>query len=141
MAELLTVGQVAEAVGMATSTLRYYDEIGLVEPETRISGQRRYTDRAVHRLRIVHNCQQAGFTLDEIGQLLDSTGDWKGLARRKREELHARIEQLRQAVQLVDDALTCGCDNLEGCERARHPTPAENSGAAGQRVEQWGAGR
>lgn len=127
MAELMTIGQVADAVDMATSTLRYYDDIGLVEPTTRISGQRRYTDRAVRRLRVIDSCQQAGFTLEEIGQLLDSTGDWQSLARRKRHELHARIQQLQQAVQLVDAALACGCDNLEGCERERHPADGHAS--------------
>lgn len=127
MAELMTIGQVADAAGMATSTLRYYDDIGLVRPSTRISGQRRYTDHAVRRLRIVDTCQQAGFTLDEIGQLLDGAGDWQILARRKRGELNQRIQQLQQAVQLVDDALACGCENLEGCERDRHPEDGRGS--------------
>lgn len=132
MPELMTIGQVADAVDMATSTLRYYDDIGLVEPTTRISGQRRYTDRAVRRLRVIDSCQRAGFTLDEIAQLLDSTGDWTSLARRKLDELHARIQQLQQAVQLVDDALACGCDNLEGCERERHPAGGRGSNTNGE---------
>lgn len=121
MAELMTIGEVADAVGMATSTLRYYDDIGLVAPTTRISGQRRYTDRAVRRLRIIDSCQQAGFTLEEIGELLDGAGDWQNLARRKRDELRQRIQQLQQAVQLVDATLACGCEHLEGCERDQHP--------------------
>lgn len=131
MAELLSIGQVADAVGMATSTLRYYDDIGLVEPTTRISGQRRYTDRAVHRLRVIDSCQQAGFTLDEIGRLLDGAGDWQTLARHKRDELRQRIEQLQHAIHLVDGALTCGCENLEGCERDRHPADGPASADTG----------
>lgn len=120
MAELLTIGEVAEAAGVATSALRYYDEIGLLPPATRIGGQRRYTGRAVGRLRIVERCQRAGFTLEEIGRLLDGTGGWQRLARRKREELERRVAELEEAIDLVDAALACGCEHLEGCERAEH---------------------
>lgn len=115
MAALLTIGQVAEAVGLAPTTLRHYDAIGLVEPTTRRGGQRRYTDRDVHRLRVVTHLRQGGFTLDEIATLLDGDGDWRGVARRKRDELQERIEQLVAATELVDAALACGCEDIEGC--------------------------
>ena len=49
MTELLTIGEVAEQAGVATSALRYYDELGLLPPATRVSGQRRYRPEAVAR--------------------------------------------------------------------------------------------
>ncbi len=117
MTDLMTIGEVAEAAGTATTTLRYYDDIGLVTPAARVGGQRRYSGQAVRRLKVVHSCQQAGFTLEEIRQLLDGAGQWQELARQKREELHQRISELHDAVGLVDAALACGCEHLEGCER------------------------
>lgn len=117
MADLMTIGELADAADTTTTTLRYYDEIGLVTPTARVGGQRRYSRQVVRRLRVIDSCQQAGFTLDEIGQLLDGAGDWQALARRKREELQQRIAELHDAVGLVDGALACGCEHLEGCER------------------------
>lgn len=120
MDRLLTIGQAAEAAGLTPTTLRHYDQIDLVPPTTRRSGQRRYTDRDVRRLRVVNYCRQAGFTLSEIATLLDGDDGWQPLARRKRDELHDRIAHLVRAAELVDEALACGCDHLEGCERAGH---------------------
>lgn len=126
MAALMTIGQVADAAGVATSALRYYDALGLVEPATRISGQRRYDPGAVRRLRIIEICQRAGFTLKEIGQLLDGEGRWQELATRKGAELRRRIDELQAAATLVEEALACDCQRLEDCGRAPH-VPAASS--------------
>lgn len=123
MAELLSIGQVGDEAGLPTSTLRYYDEIGLVEPATRIAGRRHYEPATLRRLRIVRLCQRAGFTLRETGQLLD--GDWRLLAERKREELDRRIRELRDAKRLVQAALDCDCDDLQGCRRTGHVAPLQ----------------
>lgn len=124
MTELMTIGQLADATNTAATTLRYYDDIGLVRPAGRVGGQRRYHRRAARRLRVIADCQQAGFTLEEIARLLDGAGDWHELARQKRAELERRIADLQEAVHLVDEALTCGCEHLEGCERTEHVVAA-----------------
>ncbi|MGH3441276.1 MAG: MerR family transcriptional regulator [Nitriliruptorales bacterium] len=128
MADLLTIGEVGDEVGVRTSTLRYYDELGLVEPTTRVSGERRYDPRAVRRLRVVGLCRQAGFTLAEIKRLLDGEGDWRPLAEAKLAELERRITELRHAKRLVQAALECDCDHLEGCARTAHGAPQEICG-------------
>lgn len=129
----LSIGQVAERVGLPVSTVRYYDDIGLVPATDRAGGQRRYEPGAVQRLVTVQLCQQAGFALDEIAELLDRTrpdGHWRGLARRKLEQLDTRMARLRRARRLVEQALACGCARLEGCDRA--PGPAGQPGAPEQ---------
>lgn len=124
MAELLTIGQVAHEVGVATSALRYYEERGLVAPTTRVSGQRRYDRQVLARLRIVELCPRAGFTLAEIEQLLHGAGDWRPFARDRLTELDERIRQLQDARRLVQTALECDCDHLEGCDDITRRTPA-----------------
>lgn len=128
MDELLTIGQVAEQTGLATSALRYYDERGLVEPARRVSGQRRYHRDVLRRLRIIGLCQRAGFTLAEIEQLLDGTGDWRPLAEDKLAELDRRVRELRDARRLVRAALDCDCADLEGCENTAHDVPQQICG-------------
>ncbi len=70
MPNYLTIGEVAERAGLRTSALRYYEEAGLLEPTTRVSGQRRYDESALERLTVIQFCQQLGFTLAEIRLLL-----------------------------------------------------------------------
>jgi DNA-binding transcriptional MerR regulator len=119
-AELLKIGEVAQQAGVATSALRYYDDLGLVQPAHRTSGQRRYTAQAVTRLRIIEQCQTAGFSLEETSQLLDGADDWHELARSKLDELTGRIQELEDAKRLVEAALACGCTDVEGCGRQSH---------------------
>lgn len=121
MAETLSIGEVARRAGVATSTVRYYDRLGLVPAERRDGTGRRYRPEALTRLEIVAYFQRAGFTLAEIRRLLDGGEGWQGLARRKREELGARIDELARAQRLIDAALACGCADLEGC--AAHTAP------------------
>lgn len=120
MGDLMTIGQLADATHTTATTLRYYDDIGLVRPAGRVGGQRRYSRQAVRRLHVIDRFQQAGFTLEEIRRLLDGGGDWQELAREKRTELERRIADLQEAVHFVNEALACGCEHLEGCDRTRH---------------------
>ena len=120
MAALLSIGELAKRVGVATSTLRYYDALGLVAPTARESGRRRYDSGLVERVQIIRRCQRAGLSLEEIGALLDGQTDVPSLAAAKLEELDARIGELQQARALVAAALACGCLHLESCGRAAH---------------------
>ncbi len=63
---MLTIGEVAERVGLRTSALRYYEDEGLLEPAARVGGHRRYEQDAVDRLVVIQFCRPPGFTLPEI---------------------------------------------------------------------------
>ena len=120
MGDLLSIGEASSRVGLPTSTLRYYDRIGLVPATGRSGGKRRYDQRAVKRIRAVVLCQRAGFRLEEIASLLDAAPPWQNLAKAKLIELNTRIEELQQTVALLQSALECGCRRLETCDRAAH---------------------
>jgi MerR family transcriptional regulator, redox-sensitive transcriptional activator SoxR len=120
MSDSLTIGDLAARTGLPTSTLRYYDRIGLIPATGRSGGQRRYHPRVIQRVRAVMLCQRSGFTLEETGRLLDGGRPWQALARRKVEELQGRIAELEQTTALLRSALECGCRSLETCGRAAH---------------------
>lgn len=68
----LRIGEVAKAVGVPVQTVRYYERRGLCPPEGRTrSGYRRYTEATVARLSFIRHAKELGFTLREIGELLD----------------------------------------------------------------------
>ncbi|MGH3417579.1 MAG: MerR family transcriptional regulator, partial [Actinocrinis sp.] len=53
MAAALTIGKVAREAGVAATTLRYYEQIGLVPAPARVGGQRRYDDSVLARLEVI----------------------------------------------------------------------------------------
>jgi MerR family transcriptional regulator, redox-sensitive transcriptional activator SoxR len=119
--EPLTIGQVASQAGIRTSSIRYYESVGVLPEPDRVSGQRRYSPEVVTRLGFIDIAQQAGFSLEEIRELLDGSTEGQAsdrlqaLARRKLpdiEELIARAEAMKGWLQAAGD---CQCPSLDLC--------------------------
>jgi len=69
---MLTIGRVAQQVGVRPSAIRYYEGQKILQPAVRgANGYRFYTDDAVKLLRFVRRAQALGITLREIKPLLD----------------------------------------------------------------------
>ncbi len=67
------IGEVADEVGLSLRTIRYYEEIGLVEPSGRTEGGfRLYTDSDVERLRLVKALKPVGMSLETMADLLET---------------------------------------------------------------------
>lgn len=72
----LKIKQVADATGLTTATVRYYEQIGLLPEATRTAaGYRTYDQRTLDRLAFINRAKQLGCTLEEIGGL---TTAWDG---------------------------------------------------------------
>ena len=68
----LTIGELAKAAEVPTSTVRYYERAGLVQPAGRSRGNYRvYSEASLQRLRFIRAAQAAGFTLDNVRVLLE----------------------------------------------------------------------
>lgn len=68
----LTIGRLATAAGVGVETIRYYQRRGLMPaPGRPQQGMRRYDGADLRRLRFIRRAQALGFTLDEIGSLLE----------------------------------------------------------------------
>ena len=98
----------AKAGGVGVETVRYYQRRGLLEtPDTPQTGGvrggvRHYGEADAHRLSFIRSAQAAGFTLDQIGELLrlDATADRpriRAMAAERIAALDARIAELTQA--------------------------------------------
>lgn len=101
----LTIGKLADAGGVGVETVRYYQRRGLIDTPERAGiygGVRRYGDSEVRRLRFIRSAQAAGFTLEQIAELLmlDATDDRaraRELARERIEALDAKIAEMTRA--------------------------------------------
>ena len=117
---LVTIGELACRTGVATSALRYYERLGLLSPAGRAGGRRHYRPSSAERVALIRLCQDAGFTLAEIGRLLEGwSRAWGRLAERKIAELDARIADAQRAKKLVTHALECPHRDLLACPNFR----------------------
>lgn len=130
--QLLTIGQLAELTGVATSALRYWERVGLVRPSARVSGQRRYEPAAVGLVGVVLFLRDVGFSLDEIHELFrawerDPTA-WRELTRRKLADLDAQLGRLQEARLALAHSLECEHDDITQCPNFRAVIAARLTG-------------
>ncbi len=118
----LSIGEVAEQAGVSVSAIRFYERQGLLPQADRLGGRRRFATDTVRRLEVIDVAKGAGFSLKEIGALLDSIDrgapahqQLQVLAARKLVEVDALIERARAMRDWLAVASICGCDSLEDC--------------------------
>lgn len=138
----LSITDIARQAGVPTSTLRYYDRLGLLASVGRASnGYRHYDARALDRLRFIGRAKELGCSLEEIATLLTAfdrdCGDVQGtllelvdgkiaIAQRRVAELvalTAQLQEARHALNAEAAAGPCGpgCACLDEAPRARRP--------------------
>ena len=121
----MSISQLARSVGVGVETVRYYQRRGLLpDPrpqKTGASGIRHYGPDEERRLGFIRMAQAAGFTLEEIAELLhlDSTDDRpraREMARTRIEALDAKITELQRARQsLAKLAKDCAAGDKGPC--------------------------
>ena len=98
----MTIGRFAKTGDVGVETVRFYQRRGLLPTPPRHDGVRRYRPEDLRRLKFIRQAQTAGFTLEEIKELLDlDAGDdretARDLAKARLQTLDARIAELEQA--------------------------------------------
>lgn len=118
----LNIGALAEAAGVGRQTIRFYERRGLIpDPPRSPAGYRQYPEATVGRLRFIRRAQELGFTLAEIGELLDlridevsACGAVQARAREKLRTVEEKIADLQRIGGSLE-RLVAQCD-------ARRPT-------------------
>ena len=124
----LTVGEVARRSGVAVSTLHFYEKQGLVTSTRSAGNQRRYARDVLRRVAFIRAAQRVGISLADIRAAVQTLpdgrtptrADWARLSAAWREELDARIAQLKKLRDTLDDCIGCGCLSIDRC-RLRNP--------------------
>jgi MerR family transcriptional regulator, redox-sensitive transcriptional activator SoxR len=118
----LSIGEVSRQAGVSVSAIRFYEQRGLLPVPERVGGQRRYTAATVRRLEIVAAAKRAGFSLDEVGELLASADEGvpaheqlRLLAARKLPQVDALIERAEAVRGWLVAAGACDCESLDAC--------------------------
>jgi MerR family redox-sensitive transcriptional activator SoxR len=116
------IGKVVNYAGVPASTIRYYEQIGLLPPSGRVNGRRCYDDTILSKLKIIRLAQQAGYTIAEIQVLVhDFPADappsmrWQAMAQQKLGELDEQLKNIQAMKTLLEQTLECQCASLEEC--------------------------
>lgn len=133
---ILDIGEVVRQSGLPASTLRYYEEKGLIESVGRRGLRRLFDARVVERLALISLGQAAGFTLDEIAGMFEPDGrsriDREALSS-KADELDATIRRLSAMRDGLRHAAVCPAESHLDCPSFRRLLRAARSGVIGRR--------
>ncbi len=120
----MNIGEVAARSGVPAKTIRYYEDIELIESADRAAnGYRSYTEDAVHTLRFVARARNLGFTVEQCRSLLAlyrdkarASADVKRIAEGHIAEIEEKIEELRSMqATLATLASRCHGDDRPDC--------------------------
>ncbi len=95
-----TISQLARATDVPTTTVRYYERIGLVEPEDRSRGNYRlYSDESLRTLKFIRTSQAIGFTLDDVRALLSTPENGAASCRQVQSLIEDRLADVSQRLK------------------------------------------
>jgi DNA-binding transcriptional MerR regulator len=125
---MITIGQLAEATGVPTSTIRFWERRNLLRPDAWQGGQRRYGEDTLTRVGVLRLCQDAGFTLTEIARITNDRArdreEWHALLTAKLASIEESLARLNKAHALLSHAVDCPYDDIADCpdfrEAVRH---------------------
>ena len=115
---MLRIGEVASRSGVSVRALRYYEEQGLLEAERSPSGQRRYSESAVGRVRFIQQLYGAGLTSKDVLELLPcvhtGTATPAMLTRLvdQRDGIDRQIAELTQARERLAEIIRISADHV-----------------------------
>ena len=111
-----TIGALAKEAGVGVETVRYYQRRGLLPEPARPHGEvRRYGAEDVRRLKFIRSAQAAGFTLNEIGELLELSASDDRI--RARELAQARVAALDEKISELKEAREALAGLASACAR------------------------
>ncbi len=142
VSDLLTIGEVAQRSGVASSALRFYEDRGLITSERAGSGHRRYRRPVLRRIAFIVFAQRIGLSLHEIGAELrklppnraPTPRDWSRLSSTWTARIDERIAELERLRAGLTECIGCGCLSLDRCKLAN---PGDTAGRRGPGPRVW----
>ena len=113
-----TIGLLAKAAEVNIETIRYYQRVKLItEPKKPAQGYRVYPAETLKRVKFIKRAQQLGFSLKEIGELLQlgdgNCADVRLLAEQKRSQIDQQIKDLQNLRKTLTMLITSCQENAE----------------------------
>ena len=115
----MDIAEVAKAFGLPASTLRFYEEKGLIHSSGRSGLRRLFSANVIERLTLISLGRSAGFSLDEIGEMFTPEGPDinRTLLLAKVDELDRKIKELTAMRDGLRHAAACNAPNHFECPK------------------------
>lgn len=115
----MDITEVSKACGLPASTLRFYEEKGLIQSYGRNGLRRLFNSNIIERLALISLGRSAGFSLDEIGEMFTSEGPEinRALLLAKAEELDKKIKELASMRDGLRHAAVCNAPSHFECPK------------------------
>ncbi|WP_153126707.1 MerR family transcriptional regulator [Peribacillus tepidiphilus] len=118
-----TITDIAQAFGLTTRTIRYYEELGLIKPQRTENGIRIFSKKEYAQIKLILRGKRYGFNLDEIKEMVllfdkDRTGKRQlektiSYGKQKLEEVNARIAELQELKGEIEELLQAFSKKLD----------------------------
>ncbi|MFT6558648.1 helix-turn-helix domain-containing protein [Sneathiella sp.] len=113
--EILDIGEVSKFAKLPVSTLRYYEEKGLIQSAGRRGLRRLFDGKVVERLALITLARKAHFSLEEISTMLGTDGSVHINRNKLRDKAQALDQTIRQLTTLRN-----GLNHIAECEAPSH---------------------
>ncbi|MEL6148386.1 MAG: MerR family transcriptional regulator [Chloroflexota bacterium] len=118
-----TIAQASHKTGLSAYTLRYYEDIGLLEPvERAANGHRRYSDDDLGRISFLLKLRNTGMSLDDMLQFVqlyregDESAELRhAMLSEHRKRVQAQMQSLQETLDYIDYKLAMYADQQESC--------------------------
>jgi DNA-binding transcriptional MerR regulator len=140
----MDIAEVAKRTGVAASTLRYYEEKGLIASVGRQGLRRRFDPRVLDQLSLITLAQAAGFSLDEIRSMFSPDGQPdidRQMLSAKADEIDAMVKRLKAMSNGLRHAAACPAPRHSECPTFQRLLRAAGAGALEQRQKRTGLQR
>ena len=142
MDDVLSIGEVAARSGIASSALRFYEDVGLIRSIRNRSGHRRYPRAVLRRVAFIVFAQRIGLSLQEVKAELarlptnrvPERADWAKLSAGWTARIRARIAELERLQAGLTECIGCGCLSLDRCRMAN---PGDRAARRGPGPRSW----
>ncbi|UNO43130.1 redox-sensitive transcriptional activator SoxR [Streptomyces sp. MST-110588] len=119
----LPIGELAARSGLATSALRYYEELGLIQAERTSGSRRRFPRATLRRVAFIRAARTVGLSLEEARTALaalpqdraPNAAEWNSVARAWTGRIDEQIAELQQLRRRLTGCIGCGCLSLRKC--------------------------
>lgn len=121
--KMITIGELSERSGVATSAIRFYESRGLIHSRRTAGNQRRYEQHTLRRVSFIKAAQRVGLTLEEISEAMamlpdnrtPTKADWTRISKAWRSRLDDQIRRIELLRERLDGCIGCGCLSLKRC--------------------------
>lgn len=137
LSDTISIGELSARSGVATSALRFYEDLGLISASRSDGNQRRFTRSTLRRVAVIRAARQIGLPLEDISAALErlpsdrtpTKADWARLSRTWQEHLDTRIRKLESLRDDLTGCIGCGCLSLKTCKLLNADDSAGREGA------------